>query len=195
MTGSGNGTAAAKQGRIAVVVGPSGAGKDSLMGYAARALSGRNDVTFVRRVITRKDEVGGEDHDSVSPETFSAMTEAGRFAVSWQAHGLSYGIPAETLDAVARGHLVIANGSRSALPHLKAAFPTMTVINITAPLPILAERLEARGRESREEILRRLERSVLSIDGDYDIVTIDNGGTLDAAGSTLMTVLNGWLGR
>ena len=195
MSGSGNGTGSPTRGRMAVVVGPSGAGKDSLMGFAARALAGRDDVTFVRRVITRRDEAGGEDHDSVSPDDFSAMAEAGRFAVSWQAHGLSYGIPAETLGAVARGHLVIANGSRSALPHFKAAFPAMTVINITAPLPILAERLETRGRETREEILRRLERSVLSIDGDYDIVTIDNGGALDAAGSTLMTVLNGWLGR
>ncbi len=42
---------------LIVVVGPSGAGKDTLMSYAARRLAHCPDLTFVRRVITRDEGV------------------------------------------------------------------------------------------------------------------------------------------
>lgn len=177
-------------GRMVVVVGPSGAGKDTLMAYAARHFEGCRDISFVRRVITRSADAGGEDHEGVSNEDFDRLENAGRFAVSWAAHGLKYGIPAETLEEVARGRLLIANGSRSALGKFKTAFPSLTVINITAKPEVLAARLEARGRETREEILKRLERSSLSVIGDYEVVTIDNSGPLEEAGKVLIEALS-----
>jgi len=182
---------AKSEGCMVAVVGPSGAGKDTLMAIAAQALAGRDDVVFVRRVITRNAAAGGEDHQGVSEAEFDALEKSGLFAVSWDAHGLRYGIPVDTKDAVAAGQLVIANGSRSALPHFKAAYPRLIVVNITARPEVLAARLEARGRESREDILRRLERSSLSVGDDYEVVTIDNSGALDDAGQALLDALNG----
>ncbi len=181
-------------GVMAVVVGPSGAGKDTLMAAAARHFAGHEQVIFARRVITRNADAGGEDHDGVSEGEFAALERDGRFAVSWAAHGLHYGIPAETRDAVAQGRLVIANGSRSALGKFKAAYPSLVVINVTASPEVLAARLEARGRESREDIMRRLERSSLSVDGDYSVVTIDNSGALEDAAQHLIAVLQNCLG-
>ncbi|WP_117192945.1 phosphonate metabolism protein/1,5-bisphosphokinase (PRPP-forming) PhnN [Rhizobium terrae] len=181
------------QGCMVAVVGPSGAGKDTLMAHAARFFEGREDVVFVRRVITRDAAAGGEDHDGVSEAEFEALEKAGRFAVSWGAHGLRYGIPDETRDAVADGRLVIANGSRSALNRFRAAFPSLVVINVTASLDVLAARLEARGRESREEILRRLQRSSLSIEDGYKVVTIDNSGSIEEAGKAMVDALSGCL--
>lgn len=181
---------AACKGCMVVVVGPSGAGKDTLMALAARHFSGRDDVVFARRVITRDADAGGEDHDGVCAETFAQMQGAGRFAVSWQAHDLCYGIPAETREAVAAGALVIANGSRSALAAFAEAYPSLVVINVTARPEILAARLEARGRESREDILRRLERSSLCVIGDYRVITIDNSGEVEAAGRALVDALS-----
>ncbi len=178
---------------MVAVVGPSGAGKDTLMAHAARFFEGREDVVFVRRVITRDAAAGGEDHDGVSEAEFEALEKAGRFAVSWGAHGLRYGIPDETRDAVADGRLVIANGSRSALNRFRAAFPSLVVINVTASLDVLAARLEARGRESREEILRRLQRSSLSIEDGYKVVTIDNSGSIEEAGKAMVDALSGCL--
>lgn len=174
---------------MVAVVGPSGAGKDTLMAHAARFFEGRDDVFFVRRVITRDAAAGGEDHDGVSEAEFETLEKAGRFAVSWGAHGLHYGIPAETKEAVAKGLLVVANGSRSALPHFKAAYPCLVVINVTASPEVLATRLEARGRESRDEILRRLERSSLAVSGDYQVVTIDNSGSLETAAQAMIEAL------
>jgi ribose 1,5-bisphosphokinase len=175
---------------MVAVVGPSGAGKDTLLAHAARHFEGRDDVTFVRRVITRDAAAGGEDHDGVSDAEFERLERTGLFAVCWAAHGLRYGIPAETRDAVAQGRLVVANGSRSALPLFKAAYPSLLVINVTARPEVLASRLEARGRESRDDILRRLQRGSLSIAGDYRVLNIDNSGSIDEAGAAMIEALS-----
>lgn len=176
-------------GCMVAVVGPSGAGKDTLLAYAAGFFEGRDDVVFVRRVITRDSSAGGEDHDGVSEAEFEALERNGRFAVSWGAHGLRYGIPIETKEAVARGQLVVANGSRSALSRFKTAYPHLIVINVTADIDVLTARLEARGRETREEIRRRLERSSLAVEGEYQVVTIDNSGSLETAGKAMVDIL------
>ena len=49
--------------------------------------------------------------------------------------------------------------------------------------------LEQRGRESRDDILRRLERSALCVDGDFDVITVDNSGAIEDAGRTMMELL------
>lgn len=181
-------------GIMAVVVGPSGAGKDTLMNLAARHFAGRPDVHFVRRVITRDGDPGNEDHKSVSDADFDAMERAGAFAVSWEAHGLKYGIPADVMDELARGSLVIANGSRSVLHRFQTVFPRLKIINITARRDVLAERLIARGRESREDVMKRLERSALTVQGSYDVADIDNSGTLEEAERAIISVLEALIG-
>lgn len=184
-----DGLSDAASGTLAVVVGPSGAGKDTLMNLAARHFAGRPDIHFVRRVITRDGDAGNEDHRSVSDADFDAMEKAGAFAVSWQAHGLKYGIPADVTDELARGNLVIANGSRSVLQRFQATFPKLKIINVTAQREVLAERLMARGRESREDVLKRLDRSTITFDGSYDVTDIDNSGTLEDAERAIISVL------
>ncbi|NTF06161.1 phosphonate metabolism protein/1,5-bisphosphokinase (PRPP-forming) PhnN [Agrobacterium rubi] len=172
-----------------VVVGPSGAGKDTLMQFAAAQLGETDKLHFVRRVITRDRDAGGEDHDAVNQDEFDRRQQAGDFCVSWQAHGLSYGIPVSVLDSLNQGKILIANGSRSALAHFKATFPCLKVINIVATPEVLAQRLESRGRESREDILRRLQRGSIEVCGDFDVTTIDNSGALEQSGRALADVL------
>jgi ribose 1,5-bisphosphokinase len=182
-----------ERGIMVVVVGPSGAGKDTLMALAAKHFSGRADVHFVRRVITRDGGAGGEDHLSVSDAGFASMEQSGSFAVWWEAHGLKYGIPAEVSVALAKGHLVVANGSRSALHHFKAAFPRLKVINVTARPEVLASRLEARGRETHEDIMARLARGPLTVRGDYDVTELDNSGSLEEAERKILDLINAFL--
>lgn len=176
-------------GTMVVVVGPSGAGKDTLMGLAAQYFTGRADVHFVRRVITRDVDAGGEDHQSVSDAEFDRMERAGAFAVSWRAHELKYGIPADVGRHLAEGRLVIANGSRSALDRFEAAFERLKVVNVTARADVLAERLAARGRETREEIVKRLARGSLTVLGDHDVTDIDNSGAVTIAGGKLIALI------
>lgn len=183
-----------KPGLLLAVVGPSGAGKDTLIEAAARAFADKPGLTIARRIITRPAEAGGEDHQSVTDEEFEALRAGGAFACYWQAHGLSYGIPVSAREAVARGELVIANGSRSALRYFKAAFPHLKVLNITARPDVLAERLAARGRESRADILARLERSNITVAGDFDVVMLDNSGTLEDGQNRMIAFIGNLLG-
>ena len=53
---------------IFAVVGPSGAGKDTLIAGALRA---RPDLHLVRRVITRPTEAGGEAFEGVTGAEFA----------------------------------------------------------------------------------------------------------------------------
>lgn len=143
------------KGRLIAIVGPSGAGKDTLMAGLAAA---HPDVSLVRRAITRPADSGGEDHEALDRRAFMARLAAGRFLVHWRAHGLDYGIPCESLARARAGGIVLFNGSRAALPAARAACPGLEVVMITAPAPVLAERLAARGREAQADIAARLVR-------------------------------------
>lgn len=177
------------RGLLLVVVGPSGAGKDSVMGFAARHFVHRPDILFVRRVITRPSDAGSEVHESVSAAQFEDMRRSGAFAVSWQAHGLSYGIPQEIAARVAVGMTAIVNGSRAALPAIRAAFGEISVALITAEPAVLAKRLAARGRECEEDVLRRLTREAPEIIVGPDVTVIDNSGRLDIAGNRFVALV------
>lgn len=183
------------QGTVIAVVGPSGVGKDSLMDIARQHFSDRKDVRFVRRTITRPADSIGEDHLAVTPEAFEMLARSGAFAVYWNAHGLGYGIPAHVYDDLAAGHVVIANGSRSALDAFRAAFPRLLVVNVTARPEVLARRLAARGRETAADIEARLARATEPLPRDLNVVNIDNSGDLSTAGDALVALVEGLLGR
>ena len=145
-------------GVLIAIVGPSGAGKDTLMNAARAELAGEQRFVFVRRVITRPAEAGGEEHLPCGAEAFAAQESAGAFALSWQAHGLSYGIPASVHDEIDRGRIVIVNLSRKAISEAEEQFLRLAIIEISAPVAVLAQRLAARGRETEAEIAGRLSR-------------------------------------
>jgi ribose 1,5-bisphosphokinase len=190
-----SGARAAAAGAMIVVVGPSGAGKDSVMSFAARHFAGNGRIGFVRRVITRPADAGGEAHEAVDMAGFRAREAAGAFCVSWEAHGLCYGIPRETREDLARGTTLVVNGSRAALPFFAEAYPRLKVVLVTARPDILAARLAARGRESAEAIARRLDRATPEIVVGADTIVIDNSGALEDAGNALVSVLGSTLVR
>ncbi len=164
------------KGCFVAVVGPSGAGKDTIMDAARVALAGDMRFHFVRRIITRPQMPGTEDHDSLDDAAFIEAAGEGAFALHWQAHGLSYGLPKSLIDEIADGIVVIANVSRRVLGDIRTLFGQRSVVVISAKPEVLAERLASRGRESREEIALRLKREVNFDDGADDVVIIDNSG-------------------
>ena len=172
------------------VVGPSGAGKDTLIDGARAAL--RNDArfSFATRLITRPADAGGEAHEAIDAEGFAALERAGALLVSWQAHGLSYGLRAELRDELAAGRHVIANGSRAVLAQLVGQAPRLIALVITASPETLAQRLAARGRETEQDIAARLARSTLSLPAGIDSVTVSNDGTREEGVARLLRALD-----
>lgn len=172
-------------GRMIAVVGPSGVGKDSVMAAMVRL---RPELSLVRRVITRLPDAGGEVFDSVSRPVFEAREAAGDFALSWEAHGLRYGVPACVMQELDSGRDLLVNLSRSVLLQAADRFPGLRVLSLQASPATLAARLSGRGRESPDDIAARLARDVVLPRG-LNIVTVPNDGALSDAVSTALAAL------
>lgn len=170
-------------GMLVLVVGPSGAGKDTLLEEARRRLAGDRRVRFVRRVITRPADAGGEDHEAVTEAAFARRD----YALQWQAHGLRYGIPVDIADDLARGVTVVASVSRGVIADAAARFP-VRVLEVTAPPELLAARLAARGREDADGVAARLARSVELPEG-IEVLRVVNDGTIAEGAARFLAAL------
>jgi phosphonate metabolism protein PhnN/1,5-bisphosphokinase (PRPP-forming) len=166
----------AESGLLVLVVGPSGVGKDTLLDGARSVLADDDRVVFARREITRPAEAGGEDHDPVGENDFRARRASDGYMLSWEAHGLGYGLRADLAGELADGRTVVANVSRAILDEARVKFERVRVISISASPETLSRRLAARGREDAAQIKARLARADLySAVGD-DVVEIRNDG-------------------
>ncbi len=172
------------RGTLFLVVGPSGAGKDTLI---AEASSKRPDILVMPRSVTRPatDEINIE----VSFDEFSKLKRANHFALSWDAHGLHYGVARELEDLLASGQSVIVNGSRSIVDEAREKFSPMRIIHVVAPLDLLSRRLRQRGREDEFDIDRRIGRSSRAAPKGPDVITIDNSKTVEEGLASFMEAL------
>lgn len=145
-------------------------------------------MSFVRRVITR-DDGGNEEHECVSRAAFEAQAAAGAYAVTWEAHGLRYGIPSGVLVHTKSGGHAIMNGSRRALPAIAKVFADLQVINLRVAPDVLMERLMQRGRESAEEISTRLARKAGTIPTGIMVTELDNSGDIAETGQAAFDII------
>jgi phosphonate metabolism protein PhnN/1,5-bisphosphokinase (PRPP-forming) len=183
----------ARRGRLVYLVGPSGAGKDSLIRWVKLNLPPGAPVEFARRTITREPGPDGEPHHTVDATAFDQLRNEGRFSLAWQANGHGYGIGKEVHAWLKRGLTVVVNGSREHLPEALRTFPGLEVVHVTAPAAILNERLSARGRESAAEIEGRLARGTFEAPADVPFLEIRNDRELESAGRVLRAMLLGQL--
>jgi ribose 1,5-bisphosphokinase len=175
-------------GRLVLVVGPSGAGKDTLIDLARAALRGDPSVVFPRRVVTRA--AAGEPHDTMDAEAFERAVRGGAFALAWDAHDLRYGIPAEIDSHIRAGRTVVCNVSRTIVDQARARYAQVWVVLVTAPAEVLTARLAARARGSDGDIARRLARADAVADFAADCV-IENIGAPEAGAAALASIIAG----
>ncbi len=171
------------------VMGPSGAGKDSVLARARALLPADTSVVFAHRYITRPAEASGENHVALSAAEFAMRRAHGLFAFHWQAHGNHYGIGREIHAWRKAGLTVVVSGSREHFQDVAGVDPDTYPVLITAPVELLRDRLAARGREDEAATARRLERSDAYDVHDPRLITITNDGAVDDAARTLVTAL------
>ena len=145
-------------GRLVLVVGPSGAGKDTLLKGARAACAYDPAVVFPRRVVTRP-KSDAEDHDTMDAAAFERAATDGAFALWWHAHGNGYGIPSWIDRDIRAGRTVVCNVSRTVIDTARERYGFVTVVEITAPEQVLQSRLASRQRVSDGNIAERIERS------------------------------------
>ena len=167
-------------GPLFYVMGPSVAGKDSVLARARQLLAPDTSVIFAHRYITRPAEASGENHVALSDLEFAMRRTHGLFAFHWQAHGNHYGIGREIHAWRKAGLTVVVSGSRENFQGVAGVDPDTYPVLITAP---------ARGREDEAAAARRLERSDAYDVHDPRLITIVNDGPLDEAATGLVRVL------
>jgi len=165
--------------RVVLVVGPSGAGKDSLLRGAREYFGKSGSLRFVRRYITRPPD-GSEDNYYIDPKGFALLKQLNFFISTWQAHGNQYGIPCHALGSPGSRNgydLLLLSISRSAIIDFEQIHNTVTTIQIKVRESVLRERLKKRGRENNLEIQKRLERAKRPVVA-RDLITFDNSTDL-----------------
>lgn len=182
------------EGSLVYVMGPSGAGKDSILGRARALLPPDAPVVFAHRYITRPADSGGENHIAVTRAEFAMRRAYGLFAYHWHAHGNDYAVGREIHDWRAAGLTVVVSGSRDHFLRTGGLDSQARPVLINAPAERLRERLAGRGRESAIEATERLDRADAYEIGDPRLVTILNDGALDEAAASFVRLLSrpGW---
>lgn len=175
-------------GALVLVVGPSGAGKDTLIARARELLGEDRRIVFPARIVTRPPH-DAEEHLPATPEDFAIGEDCDAYALSWEAHGLFYALPKQVNDAVKQGSVVVVNVSRAIVPVARMRYARTIVVYIDAPPELRQARLAARGRESGHEIAGRLSRTVQAFGRDAADAVIDNDGTVDEGAGRLAAII------
>jgi ribose 1,5-bisphosphokinase len=179
-------------GRFILVVGPSGAGKDTVINHARTLCAHDPDIVFVRRVVTRPRSIA-EDHDSLDNASFDSAVDNGMFAFWWRAHGLKYGIPRTADLDIRTGRTLVCNVSRGIVADVRNGYAHVDAVLITAPAAVLSARLSNRSRDTDGNLTARLQRSDSYADFKADYV-IENIGTPDVAARQLLGVIRRRIG-
>ena len=174
--------------RLIYVMGPSGAGKDSVLGWLRENLPKEMPVHWARRTITRPASVGGEVHEAFDAQGFELLRSQNAFALAWHANGLHYGIRRTELTGLQQGCWVLVNGSRGHLPQAMQSHPGLQAVHITADPATLMQRLIQRQRETPEQIQQRVARASAFV-VPQGVIEISNNGSLDEAGQALLRAL------
>lgn len=189
-------TREAEGGGLVYFMGPSGAGKDSLLAWLRQQLPAHAPVHWARRTISRPPDPQGENHEDVSPEAHAALQAADGFALHWQANGLAYGVRRCELDALAQGRWLFVNGSRAYLPQALQRYPGLVAVHITASAEVLRARLLARGRETPTQVEARVQRALqFQAPAGMAGIEVRNDSRIDDAGRQLLEGLQrlpGW---
>ena len=146
-------------GYLFLVVGPSGAGKDTLIDYVTIKLP----VIKVKRYITRLPNAF-EDFISVSVSDFNKMD----FFLKWGSYDKQYGISAEVLSGLKSDRHFIINVSRDVISEAKSKWAKTFVISLSVSKEVLVKRALERGRDSPEEIKKRLDRD-FTVSADFTV--------------------------
>jgi ribose 1,5-bisphosphokinase len=182
-------TATIGPGRLILVVGPSGAGKDTLLGLARAACAEDCNIVFPRRLVTREASAF-EDNEPISRDAFARGLADGAYAMHWEAHGHCYGLPRAIDDDIRAGRTVIVNVSRTVISAMRAVYADVVVVSITAPPQVLAERLAMRARGSDGRLEQRLGRTIDDAAAAPD-VTISNVSTAEYHARQFVRVIKG----
>ncbi|WRS26864.1 guanylate kinase [Oscillospiraceae bacterium MB08-C2-2] len=164
-------------GLLIVLSGPSGVGKDALLG---EFLEDNPDCALSVSATTRPPratEVNGREYHFVSREEFKGMIEAGQMLEWAEYSGNFYGTPRHTVEQeLARGKSVILKIEVQGALQIKKDFPDALFVFLAPPsMEVLVQRLTNRKTEDEEMLKKRLQTATFELAqlGSYDYVIVN----------------------
>jgi guanylate kinase len=165
-------------GILFVISAPSGAGKTTLARLAVENISGvKQSISHTTRG-KRNGEVEGKSYIFVAKEKFLDMVKAGSFIEWVELHGEYYGTSYDTvLNAKKDGmDLILVIDVQGAVKLRQKYHDTVLIFIFPPSIKALEERLEKRGTELPESIVRRIEEAKREIGAsvNYDYLVIND---------------------
>jgi guanylate kinase len=167
------------RGKLIVVSGPSGAGKDTLIRAALEVVP---ELALIASATTRKPregEIDGRDHVFLSREEFERWIEEDRLLEWAEYSGNLYGTPKQSVEELLEiGRSVILRIELQGARLIKERRPDAVMVFVRAPsLEETRRRLESRATETSESVESRMATAIKEIaardEFDYEVV---NGG-------------------
>jgi len=180
-------------GLLFVVSGPSGAGKDTLVGaLLARMPRLRYSISATTRA-PRAQEQEGKDYVFLSSEEFVRRRSSGAFLEWREYNGNLYGTPRSFVEqTLTDGYDLVMKPEVNGALAIKRGFPDAVLIFLLPDrFSHLRGRLLARRTETNEEIARRLEIAHEEVRHirNFDYIVINEQDRSDAAVRDLESIL------
>ena len=180
------------KGRVFIISGPSGSGKDTLM---TKVFEKAPDILFSISSITRPMRVGeveGEKYNFISRERFEEMIANDELLEHNVFVGNYYGTPkAPVLNAVNDGKNMLIEVDVNGAYQILEKIPDAVSIFIMPPsLEILKARLTGRGTDEQSVIDKRLFEALreISCAKDYDYIVVNDD--LETAANEFVSIMS-----
>jgi guanylate kinase len=151
------------EGILFILVGPSGAGKNTLMKRVQEQLGDLPQLATATTRERREGEEEGREHQFVSRDRFQELIDTNALIEFQPVHvGDLYGTPRKTVEnALNAGNDLVADIEFLGATKIQEAFPQNTVLIFVTPsnLDLLAQRIRQRGNITPEALADRLERA------------------------------------
>jgi guanylate kinase len=164
------------RGRLIVVSGPSGAGKDTLIRSALDAIPELALIASATTREPREGEVDGRDHVFLSREDFERWIDEGCLLEWAEYSGNLYGTPKQSVEELLeKGRSVILRIELQGARKIKERRPDAVMVFVRAPsLEETRRRLESRATESSASVESRMATAIKEIaardEFDYEVI-------------------------
>lgn len=178
-------------GMLFMLVGPAGAGKNTLMKAVLARKEGLRQLPTATTRPIREEEQQGREHLFLSKPEFEEMWRQGKLLESQEVHGNLYGMVKEYVEAALAGNeSVIADIEMYGAAHVSTLYPENVISVFISPPSVhsLLERMKLRN-DTPADISRRMLRVPLEMAyaARCDYIILNN--ELDTAADTLHAVV------
>ena len=166
------------QGLLIVLSGPSGSGKDTVLGELCKTGDNLELSVSLTSRVQRPWEFDGTHYYFVSREYFEEKIAAGEMLEYTQYNNNYYGTPKTSIDEwLAQGKTVILKIEVEGAKNIREIYPDCVTVFLLPPsLEVLSQRLFRRESEGEAEIARRTDiaRREIARSGEYDYVILND---------------------